>query len=40
MVLIGLSAFEASAEIVQASSVNDIKTYTSQFDSNKVAQFV
>ena len=32
MVLIGLSAFEASAEIVQASSVNDIKTYTSQFD--------
>ena len=33
MVLIGLSAFEASAEIVQASSVNDIKTYTSQFDS-------
>ncbi|NDA90141.1 MAG: DUF2608 domain-containing protein [Alphaproteobacteria bacterium] len=30
MVLIGLSAFEASAEIVQASSVNDIKTYTSQ----------
>lgn len=33
MVLIGLSAFEASAEIVQASSVNDIKTYTSQFES-------
>ena len=33
MVLIGLSAFEASAEIVQASSVNDIKAYTSQFES-------
>jgi len=33
MLLIGLSAFEASAEIVQASSVNDIKTYTSQFES-------
>lgn len=33
MVLIGLSAFEANAQIVQASSVNDIKTYTSQFES-------
>jgi len=33
MVLIGLSAFEVSAQIVQASSVNDIKTYTSQFES-------
>ena len=32
MVLIGLSAFKVNAQIVQASSVNDIKTYTSQFD--------
>ena len=40
MVLIGLSAFEASAEIVQASSVNDIKTYTSQFyDKDTIVLF-
>jgi FMN phosphatase YigB (HAD superfamily) len=39
MVLIGLSAFEASAEIVQASSVNDIKTYTSQFDGKDTIVF-
>lgn len=29
---IAFSAFEANAQIVQAPSVNDIKTYTSQFD--------
>ena len=32
MVFICLFAFKANAQIVQAPSVNDIKTYTSQFD--------
>lgn len=32
MVFIGLFAFKVNAQIVQAPSVNDIKTYTSQFD--------
>ncbi|WP_417904854.1 DUF2608 domain-containing protein [Candidatus Tisiphia endosymbiont of Micropterix aruncella] len=32
MVFMGFFAFEANAQIVQASSVNEIKTYTSQFD--------
>lgn len=32
MVLMGFFVFEANAQIVQASSVNEIQTYTSQFD--------
>ncbi|WP_375331909.1 DUF2608 domain-containing protein [Candidatus Tisiphia endosymbiont of Temnostethus pusillus] len=32
MVFMGFFAFEANAQIVQASSVNEIKTYASQFD--------
>ena len=32
MVFIGLFAFKVNVQIVQAPSVNEVKTHTSQFD--------
>lgn len=40
MVFMGFFAFEANAQIVQASSVNEIKTYASQFDGGKHSYFI